>query len=165
MTAAEVFEYARWGENGVNAECPRCYSKDVHQMVDSKTGGREKHYRWRCHACKKQFTVRVGTIMHNSKISLDHWLMAMQAMNMIDVDTTPVWGEASYLWRELGGEVTFKSVYYMLEKIKNDWIECDVKRDIAIVLSNMSSKGEIKRRKKDGFYGEWTYQKVATGCP
>ena len=63
--ATEILEFARW--NG-KPECPRCDSKSVRQ-VKSKLGGRSKRFLWRCHDCKKQFTVRIGTEIEDCKLS------------------------------------------------------------------------------------------------
>src|SRR5689334_20213779 len=32
---------------------------------------------WKCLSCKKQFSVKVGTVMEDSPISLDKWLSAI----------------------------------------------------------------------------------------
>jgi transposase-like protein len=32
--------------------------------------------RWKCRGCKKQFSVKVGTIMEDSPIGLDKWMVA-----------------------------------------------------------------------------------------
>jgi transposase-like protein len=57
----------RW-PNGV--ECPRCGSKDVLFL--------EKYNRWYCRAKHDapQFTLKTGTVMEDSPIGLDKWLMA-----------------------------------------------------------------------------------------
>jgi transposase-like protein len=58
----------RWPD-GVT--CPRCGSKDVLFL--------EKYNRWHCRAKHDapQFTLKTGTIMEDSPIGLDKWLMAM----------------------------------------------------------------------------------------
>jgi len=58
----------RW-PNGVS--CPTCGSQKVSFMP--------KHQRWQCssHHAKRQFSAKVGTIMEDSPISLDKWLVAM----------------------------------------------------------------------------------------
>src|ERR1700726_1647092 len=58
----------RW-LNGV--ECPRCGSQDVLFL--------ENYNRWHCRAKHEapQFTLKTGTIMEDSPIGLDKWLMAM----------------------------------------------------------------------------------------
>ena len=67
--AVEFMEKQRWGEH---PHCPRCGDLDVYQMKDSKTGERQANFRWRCHGCKEQFTVRIGTVFEDSRIPLKH---------------------------------------------------------------------------------------------
>src|SRR6266849_4508217 len=72
--AAVVFmEKQRWGDHPA---CPRCGDLDVYQMKDAKTGERQANFRWRCHGCKEQFTVRIGTVFEDSRIPLRHWCYA-----------------------------------------------------------------------------------------
>jgi len=71
--AVEFFERKIW--NG-KPRCPHCQSTKVYKMVDAKTGQRNKRFLWRCHDCKKQFTVRVGTVLEESRIPLRHWAYA-----------------------------------------------------------------------------------------
>src|SRR5712691_12041658 len=58
----------RW-PNGVT--CPRCGSAKVTLS--------EKHNRWQCntHHDRRQFTAKTGTVMEDSPIGLDKWLVAM----------------------------------------------------------------------------------------
>jgi transposase-like protein len=71
--AVEFFERQMWGGRPV---CAHCGSFRVYAMMDAKTGGRSKRWLWRCHECGKQFTVRVGTILEESRIPLRHWAYA-----------------------------------------------------------------------------------------
>jgi transposase-like protein len=71
--AVEFFERMMW--NGT-PRCAHCHSTSVYQMMDAKTGGRSKRFLWRCHACHKQFTVRIGTVLEESRIPLRHWAYA-----------------------------------------------------------------------------------------
>ncbi len=52
--------------NGIT--CPRCGSKE-HSYISTRRF-------WFCKGCKKQFTIKVGTIMEDSPISLDKWMTA-----------------------------------------------------------------------------------------
>jgi transposase-like protein len=67
--AVEFVEQLRWGGE---AACPRCGVVDVVQMK-SASGERNTRYLWRCHGCKRQFTVRIGTIFEDSRIPLKIW--------------------------------------------------------------------------------------------
>ena len=56
----------RWSTGVV---CPHCGSKTLWFT--------EKRLRWQCKDCKKQFTVKVGTIFEDSALSLSKWLPAV----------------------------------------------------------------------------------------
>lgn len=73
--AVEFMEKQRWGDTPA---CPQCGSLDVAKMTDGK-GGRNKRYLWRCHDCKRQYTVRIGTIFEDSRLPLKHWCYAFWA--------------------------------------------------------------------------------------
>ena len=57
----------RWP--GGNVTCPRC-DGSKHSFVKTRR-------LWFCYDCKKQFTVKVGTIMEDSPIGLDKWMTAI----------------------------------------------------------------------------------------
>lgn len=83
--------------------CPHCDSKEVGFIKTRRI--------WRCKTCKKQFSVKVGTIFEDSPIGLDRWLPAMwlicSAKN----------GISSYeLHRAIG--VTQTSAWFMLHRIR-----------------------------------------------
>jgi transposase-like protein len=53
--------------------CPKCGASENgrnHYWLDAQK-------RWKCYACRKQFSVKVNTIFEDSPISLDKWLVAM----------------------------------------------------------------------------------------
>src|ERR687890_1054002 len=56
----------RWPEGPV---CPRCGGKE-HSYLSTRRV-------WKCKKCKKQFSVKVGTIFEGSNISLDKWICAI----------------------------------------------------------------------------------------
>jgi len=59
----------RWPDGVIS--CPTCGSQKVKFL--------EKQQRWQCssHHARRQFSVKVGTIMEDSPIGLDKWLVAM----------------------------------------------------------------------------------------
>lgn len=73
LAAVEFLEKQRWGKTPC---CVKCGSVSVYKMVDAKTGERSRRYLWRCHDCKEQYTVRIGTIYEDSRIPLRHWCYA-----------------------------------------------------------------------------------------
>ena len=62
----EFFEKIRW--SGV-PKCPICSNINTYALPTEK--------RHQCNKCKRSFSVRSGTIMENSKIPLEKWLMVI----------------------------------------------------------------------------------------
>jgi transposase-like protein len=90
----------RWPE-GVT--CPRCGS-DKNSFLTSR-------HIWKCKGCKKQFSVKLGTIFEDSPIGLDKWLPAIWLL--VNAKN----GISSYeLARALG--VTQKTAWFMLHRIR-----------------------------------------------
>ena len=90
----------RWPD-GVT--CPICGGREVSYLSTRRL--------WKCKGCKKQFSVKVGTVMEDSPIGLDKWLAAIwliaNAKN----------GISSYeIHRSLG--VTQKSGWFLLHRIR-----------------------------------------------
>ncbi len=73
LAAVEFFERQIWQGK---PRCPHCESTKVYKMLDSKTGQRNKRFLWRCHKCHEQFTIRIGTVLEESRIPLRHWAYA-----------------------------------------------------------------------------------------
>jgi Transposase zinc-ribbon domain len=92
----------RWSK-GVT--CPRCGSEDVLFL--------EKYNRWHCRAKHPapQFTLKTGTIMEDSPIGLDKWLMTMwMVVNCRN-------GVSSYeIHRDIG--VTQKTAWFLEHRIR-----------------------------------------------
>src|SRR3954462_9817331 len=69
LAAAEYLETLRWPNGPV---CPHCgESERKPYALKSKT-----RRLWKCPACRKQYTVTVGTIFESSHIPLHKWLWA-----------------------------------------------------------------------------------------
>src|SRR5881398_1861001 len=101
--AFDFLKSIRWPDGVV--KCPRCGSKDVFFLSTRKI--------WKCKNAheKRQFSVKVGTVLEDSPISLDKWLcgfwLIANAKN----------GISSYeLHRSLG--VTQKTAWFMLHRIR-----------------------------------------------
>jgi transposase-like protein len=106
--AVEFLEKQRWdGE----AFCPECGSIDVYQMQDSNTGNRQKNYRWRCHDCHKQFTVRTGTVLEDSRIPLRFWCLAFYR-----ACTSKKGVSALQIRRETG--LSYKSALFLMHRVR-----------------------------------------------
>jgi transposase-like protein len=75
LKAVEFFEKQRWGDTPCCVHCG-CVG-NVYKMVDNKDPSkRNKRFLWRCKDCKKQYTVRIGTVYEESRIPLRHWCYA-----------------------------------------------------------------------------------------
>jgi transposase-like protein len=101
-------EQQRWGGHPA---CPHCGDLDVYQMKDSKTGERQANYRWRCHGCKEQFTVRIGTVFEESRIPLRHWCFAFWRAS-----TSKKGVSALEIKRQTG--LSYKSALFLMQRIR-----------------------------------------------
>ena len=104
---AEAWFVTRRWPNGI--ACSECGSLNVH----TRTNGR-KTPTYHCNDCKKDFTVKTGTIMHDSKLPLSKWGLAFYLFN------TNLKGISSMkLHRELG--ITQKSAWHLAHRLRLTW--------------------------------------------
>jgi transposase-like protein len=98
--ATDYVAKLRWSDGPV---CPRCGGIE-HSFLKTRRI-------WKCKACKRQFSVKVGTIFEDSALGLDKWLPAIWlAANSKN-------GISSHeLGRSLG--ITQKSAWFMLHRIR-----------------------------------------------
>lgn len=106
--AHEFMERQRWGETPC---CPRCGDTDVYQMCEAKTGQRSARFLWRCRGCKRQFTVRIGTVYEESRIPLRHWCLAFWRACASKKGVS-----AKQIQRETG--LSYKSALFMMHRIR-----------------------------------------------
>ena len=104
--AAEAwFVEQRWP---VGVVCPDCGSLDI------QTRTTRKPQPFRCNDCRKDFSVKTGTIMHGSKLPLKTWGLAMYIL------TTGLKGVSSMkLHRDLG--ITQKTAWHLAHRIRKAW--------------------------------------------
>jgi len=99
-TCVAFMSALRWPDG---PECPVCASNEISYLSTRRI--------WKCKACKKQFSVKVGTIMEDSAIGLDKWLMAIWMIANCKN------GVSSYeIHRALG--ITQKSAWFLLHRIR-----------------------------------------------
>jgi transposase-like protein len=108
LAAVEFFEWRRWGNTPC---CVRCGSLAVHKMVDSKTGQRNKRYLWRCHDCKKQYTVRIGAVYEESRLPMRHWAYAFWRAS-----TSKKGVAALEIMRHC--QISYKSALFLMNRIR-----------------------------------------------
>jgi transposase-like protein len=107
--ARAYLEAQRWPNGPV---CPHCGGADPYRLTpkaDSKRPGRPGLLK--CRACRKQFTVRVGTIFEDSKIPLRAWVIAIHLMSASKKGMS-----AHQLHRMLG--VTYRSAWFMAHRLR-----------------------------------------------
>jgi len=101
LTCIHEVASVKWPDG--KAVCPRCSSK--------RSSFLQTRLMWKCLDCKKQYSVKVGTIFEDSAIGLDKWLCAMWMLANCKN------GVSSYeIARAL--EVTQKTAWFMLHRIR-----------------------------------------------
>ena len=99
------FEDQRWGGKPT---CGHCGSEAVSEVKNHKP------MPYRCKTCRKHFSVRTGTVLAESRLPLQKWLMAMYMM------TTARKGVSSVqMAKELG--VTQKTAWFLAQRIRETW--------------------------------------------
>ena len=101
LVCINIVASMRWS-NGI-AVCPNCKKTETSFLSTRKI--------WKCKACKKQFSVKVGTIFEASPIGLDKWLLAIWLLSSAKN------GISSYeIHRAIG--VTQKTAWFMMHRIR-----------------------------------------------
>ncbi len=95
----------RWPQG---VKCPKCGSHNV------KARPTRKPQPFRCYACRKDFSVKTGTVMHGSNLPLGTWALAayILATNLKGVSSMK-------LHRDLG--VTQKTAWHLAMRIRESW--------------------------------------------
>ncbi len=91
--------------------CPHCGGVDRISKVKANPEKRVRYGLHRCGDCKKQFTVKVGTVFEASKVPLHLWLQAVVLMTASKKGIS-----AHQLHRTLG--VTYKTAWFMAHRIR-----------------------------------------------
>lgn len=137
----------RWGDGP--AVCPYCGSTHTHLCSDG---------RYICKGCQCKFTVTVGTIFENTKVSLRKWFMAMYLVSSHKKGVSSL-----QLSRDI--KVTQKTAWFMLHKIRGLYGQSDsvslngeVEMDEMYLGGRETNKHESKRT--EGTQGRSTKTKT-----
>lgn len=98
------FEYAvklRWPDGKV--KCPRC-DGEKHSFIKTRRV-------WFCYDCKKQFTLKIGTVFEDSPITMDKWMTAFWMLSNCKNGISSM-----EVHRAIG--VTQKTAWFMLHRIR-----------------------------------------------
>jgi transposase-like protein len=93
-------EELRWPDG---VKCPRCDSDKISRIV--------KRRQFDCDSCRYQFSVRVGTLFHDSKLPLWKWFLAVYMMGESKKGIS-----ANQLMRMLG--VSYKTAWYLCHRVR-----------------------------------------------
>jgi transposase-like protein len=93
-------EELRWPDG---VKCPRCNSDKISRIA--------KRRQFDCDGCRYQFSVRVGTLFHDSKLPLWKWFLAVYVMGESKKGVS-----ANQLKRMLG--VSYKTAWYLCHRIR-----------------------------------------------
>ncbi len=91
----------RWGKQ--SATCVHCGCKETYKYEDGRL--------FKCKKCKKQFTVRIGTIFEDSRIPLIKWFIAIYLFSSMKKGISSI-QLSKYV------EVTQKTAWFMLHRIR-----------------------------------------------
>jgi transposase-like protein len=108
-----------WVEDLLWPKGPVCFHCGCMDHITTVKPNPEKRVRYglkRCGDCKKQFTVRMGTIFEESKLPLRIWLQAMHLMASSKKGVS-----AHQLHRTL--EITYKSAWFLAHRIRESMRE------------------------------------------
>lgn len=108
--AFEFVEAQRWPDGPF---CPHCGATDrIYVLAGVKDKkGRVRHGLKKCGDCRKQFTVRVGSIFEDSPIPLGKWILAIHLMCSSKKGIS-----ANQLKRELG--VSYQTAWFLTHRVR-----------------------------------------------
>ncbi|MBO9503764.1 IS1595 family transposase [Qipengyuania flava] len=106
--AFAYLESVIWADGAV---CPHCGGVDRITKVKANPEKRIRVGLWRCGDCKKQFTVKVGTVFEHARIPMHKML---QAVYLVTSSKKGI--SAHQLHRTL--EITYKSASFLLHRIR-----------------------------------------------
>lgn len=106
--AFEYLEGVIWAAGKV---CPHCGGVDRITKVKANPAKRIRVGLWRCGDCKKQFTVKIGTVFEHARLPLNKALQAVYLMTSSKKGIS-----AHQLHRVL--EVTYKTAWFLAHRVR-----------------------------------------------
>lgn len=104
-SARKHFEKLRWGDS---VQCPHCNSTDIHECKNHRP------MPYRCRKCRKHFSVRTGTVLEESRLPLQKWILAVYMIALSRKGISSV-----QMAKQLG--VTQKTAWFLAQRIREAW--------------------------------------------
>jgi transposase-like protein len=149
-TARVYLENMRWAAGVV---CPHCSGREAYKLTakaGSKRPGRKGLYK--CKACRKQFTVTVGTIFEDSHIALDKWLIAIYLMCSSKKGIS-----AHQIHRMLN--LSYKAAWFMCHRIRYAMAQPEMQKRMTGVIE--ADEAYIGGKTRGKGHGSFTRDKAA----
>jgi transposase-like protein len=114
--AIELVERLRWPSGAI---CPHCETQGrAKKLPPQRTKPSKKHPEgkpvlglWKCYACRKQFTARVGSIFEDSPLPLAKWLLAIHL-----ICSSKKGISSNQIKRELG--ISYEAAWFVTHRIR-----------------------------------------------
>ena len=130
---AEAWFIAQRWPDGM--ECVYCDGPNV-----VRRNANRKTPLYRCNECRKDFTVKVGTVMEGSNLSLSKWAVAfyLVTMNLKGVSSMK-------LHRDLG--ISQKAAWFMVHRIRETWKDETTVKFVGPVEADETAIGGVEKNK------------------
>lgn len=136
-SARELLESLRWPNGAV---CPKCGRDNPYKLTPKATSKAPcRKGVWKCRACRKQFTVTVGTIFECSHIPISKWLLAIHLLSASKKGMS-----AHQLHRMLG--VTYRAAWFMGHRLREAMREEPMALDGIVEVDETYIGGPRKRK-------------------
>lgn len=144
--ARALFESWRWPDGPVCPHCKNHKAKPIYKMEskpDTKTANRIRPGLYCCGACRKTFTVKVGTVLSDSHIPISKWLMAMFILCSSKKSVS-----AHQMHRMIG--VTYKTAWFLCHRIRyamgTDPKDPKLSGTVEVDETYVGGKGELRTK-------------------
>jgi transposase-like protein len=139
--ARALFESWLWPNGPV---CPRCKCDDVYKLTARETSKNPVGSGvYKCAACRRQFTARVGTVLEDSHVPFSKWVMALFILCSSKKSVS-----ANQMHRMIG--VTYKTAWFLCHRLRHavstNWNAPKLTGAVEADETFIGGKGETKTK-------------------